>query len=278
MGKKSVISTILLYAALLIGLVIIALPLYLTVVSSLKNTTEIFSNFFGFPKQVTWDNFKLVLGQNDYFVALKNTAVITVCSIAGMVTILPMASYAIARRMGTSKFYSFLYYFMVAGIFVPFQVKMLPIVKLLSTLGLTNQFGAIIFYIANSTCTGIFLMVGYLQSIPRDLEEAACIDGATTNQTFYSIVRPAMTPIIATAVIKDSLWFWNDYFMPSLVLNRSKSLMTLTLYQYSFKSENATNYTIVFAVVLLSIIPIILTYLIFQRKIVSGMMEGAIKG
>lgn len=278
MGKKSVFCKILLYIALLIGLGIILLPLYLTIVSSFKNTTEIFSNFFGLPKQATWDNFKLVLGQNEYFVALRNTVVITVCSIAGMVIILPMASYAIARRMGSSKFYNFLYFFMVAGIFVPFQVKMLPIVKLLSTMGLTNQFGAIIFYIANSTCTGIFLMVGYLQSIPRDLEEAAYIDGATTNQTFYSIVRPAMTPIIATVVIKDFLWFWNDYFMPSLVLNRSKSMMTLTLYQYSFKSENATNYTVVFAVVLLSIIPIIATYLIFQRKIVSGMMEGAVKG
>lgn len=128
---------------------------------------------------------------------------------------------------------------MVAGIFVPFQVKMLPMVKLMSQLGLLNRVGAILLYIANSTCEGVFLMVGYLASMPTDLEEAAYIDGASTNQVFYRIVRPIMKPIISTVVIKNSLWIWNDYFMPSLVLNQSNLNRTLTLYQYSFRTENS---------------------------------------
>ena len=167
---------------------------------------------------------------------------------------------------------------MVAGIFIPFQVKMLPMVKLMSQLGLLNRQGAILLYIANSTCEGIFLLVGYLSSLPTDLEEAAYIDGANTNQVFYKIVRPIMNPIISTVVIKNSLWIWNDYFMPSLVLNQSNLNRTLTLYQYSFRTENSTNFTIVFAVMLLSILPIFVVYCLFQKKIVAGMMEGAVKG
>ena len=148
----------------------------------------------------------------------------------------------------------------------------------MSNIGLLNRTGAILFYIANSTCEGIFLLVGYLASMPTDLEEAAYIDGATTNQVFYKIVRPIMKPIISTVVIKNSLWIWNDYFMPTLVLNQSNLNRTLTLYQYSIRTENSTNFTIVFAVMLLSILPIFIVYCLFQKQIVSGMMEGAVKG
>lgn len=240
--------------------------------------SDIFSNFFGLPRHIVFDNFAYVLQRPDYFIALKNSAIITGVAIVAMVFFLPMCAYAISRRRFTSRFYSFLYFFMVAGIFIPFQVKMLPMVKLMSNIGLLNRTGAILFYIANSTCEGIFLLVGYLASMPTDLEEAAYIDGATTNQVFYKIVRPIMKPIISTVVIKNSLWIWNDYFMPSLVLNQSNLNRTLTLYQYSFRTENSTNFTIVFAVMLLSILPIFIVYCLFQKQIVSGMMEGAVKG
>ena len=250
--KKRKILHALIYAVLTLGALLVFFPFYLTVVSSLKDMSDIFSNFFGLPRHIVFDNFAYVLQR-------------------------PCA-YAISRRRFTSRFYSFLYFFMVAGIFIPFQVKMLPMVKLMSNIGLLNRTGAILFYIANSTCEGIFLLVGYLASMPTDLEEAAYIDGATTNQVFYKIVRPIMKPIISTVVIKNSLWIWNDYFMPSLVLNQSNLNRTLTLYQYSFRTENSTNFTIVFAVMLLSILPIFIVYCLFQKQIVSGMMEGAVKG
>ncbi len=276
--KKKTVMKILIYIALIFGTLLVFFPFYLTVVSSLKDMSDIFSNFFGLPKRLVWDNFIYVLQRPDYFIALKNSAIITGVSIVAMVVFLPMCAYAISRRRFNSKFYNFLYFFMVAGIFIPFQVKMLPMVKLMSQLGLLNRQGAILLYIANSTCEGIFLLVGYLSSLPTDLEEAAYIDGANTNQVFYKIVRPIMNPIISTVVIKNSLWIWNDYFMPSLVLNQSNLNRTLTLYQYSFRTENSTNFTIVFAVMLLSILPIFVVYCLFQKKIVAGMMEGAVKG
>lgn len=277
MQKRKVLRFFI-YLFLIIGTLLVIFPFYLTVVSSLKDSSDIFSNFFGLPKRLVWENFSYVLSRPDFMIALKNSSIITGVSLIAMIFFLPMCSYAISRRRSNSKFYNFLYYFMVAGIFVPFQVKMLPIVKLMSQMGLMNRLGAILFYIGNSTCEGIFLMVGYLSTIPTDLEEAAYIDGATTNQVFRLIVRPIMKPIISTVVIKNSLWIWNDYFMPSLVLNQSNLNRTLTLYQYSFRTENTTNFTIVFAVMLLSILPIFILYCIFQKKIVAGMMEGAVKG
>ncbi len=276
--KKRKILHALVYTVLTLGALLVFFPFYLTVVSSLKDMSDIFSNFFGLPKHVVFDNFAYVLKRPDYFIALKNSAIITGVAIVAMVLFLPMCAYAISRRRSSSRFYNFLYFFMVAGIFIPFQVKMLPMVKLMSNIGLLNRTGAILLYIANSTCEGIFLLVGYLASLPTDLEEAAYIDGATTNQVFYKIVRPIMKPIISTVVIKNSLWIWNDYFMPSLVLNQSNLNRTLTLYQYSFRTENSTNFTIVFAVMLLSILPIFIVYCLFQKRIVAGMMEGAVKG
>ncbi|PNV60127.1 sugar ABC transporter permease [Clostridium sp. chh4-2] len=277
MVKKKIYNSIIILI-LSLGTCVIFIPFYLTVVSALKNMGELFDNFFGLPKVWVLDNFKYVLSRPDYFMALGNSCLITGTAIVFMVLLLPMCSYAISRRRFNSKFYNFLYFFMVAGIFIPFQVKMLPMVKLMSQIGLMNRQGAILLYIANSTCEGIFLLVGYLASMPTDLEEAAYIDGATTNQVFCKIVRPIMKPIISTVVIKNSLWIWNDYFMPSLVLNQSNTYRTLTLYQYSFKAENTTNFTVAFAVMVLSVLPIFIIYCIFQKKIVAGMMEGAVKG
>lgn len=278
MRSKLKLSEVIRYALLVIGTITVFFPLYLTVASSFKTGSEMFSDFFGLPVSLNWSNYSTVLQAPDYLMAFSNSVIITGVSIGFMMLLLPMSSYAIARRMKHSRIYNILYFFIVAGIFVPFQVKMLPMVKLMSALGIMNQLGAILIYLATSTCEGVFLMVGYLQAIPTDLEEAAYIDGASTNKMFYQIIRPMMAPIISTVVIKNSLWVWNDYFMPSLVLNQSKAAQTLTLYQYSFKLENSTNYTIIFAVVALSILPITISYLIFQKKIVSGLMDGAIKG
>ncbi len=186
---------------LTLGALLVFFPFYLTVVSSLKDMSDIFSNFFGLPRHIVFDNFAYVLQRPDYFIALKNSAIITGVAIVAMVFFFPCVLMPFpAEDLHPVLQLSLL--FMVAGIFIPFQVKMLPMVKLMSNIGLLNRTGAILFYIANSTCEGIFLLVGYLSSMPIDLEEAAYIDGATTNQVFYKIVRPIMKPIISTVVIK----------------------------------------------------------------------------
>lgn len=265
------------YAILLFGVLVIAIPFYLSIVSSLKTQSEISQNFFGIPKSPTLDNFLKIMEKGDFIPALTNSFVITIVSLVGFAIILPMAAYAIARKKDTSKVYAFLFVYFLISIFVPFQVRMIPIVKLMNTLGLANGFGLILLYLSGSVGEGVFLIVGYLSSVPVDMEEAAYIDGASTFQIFTRIMIPIMKPIIATVLIKNCLWVWNDFMMPSMVL-RTRADRTLPLFQYAFQGDYATDYSLVFAAFVMSMIPIMIFYCVMQRNIISGLTSGAVKG
>jgi raffinose/stachyose/melibiose transport system permease protein len=244
-----------------------------------KNVGDLTTNFFALPSALNLDNLKKILGGPDYYLALKNSVLVTFVSLIFMAVLLPMISYPISRRMNSSRFYKFLFYFIVAGIFVPFQVKMIPLIKLMNQFGMMNTNGITLLYIAYSTSEGVFLFVGYLSSIPADLEEAATIDGASTFSIFYRIVYPLLKPITATVLIKNSLWVWNDFFMPLLVLNKSSKFQTLPLYLYMFKAgETASAYPLLFTVFFLSMVPMIVVYCFLQKQIVGGIMSGAVKG
>ena len=275
--KKRNILHALIYTVLTLGALLVFFPFYLTVVSSLKDMSDIFSNFFGLPRHIVFDNFAYVLQRPDYFIALKNSAIITGVAIVAMVFFLPMCAYAISRRRFTSRFYSFLYFFMVAGIFIPFQVKMLPMVKLMSNIGLLNRTGAILFYIANSTCEGIFLLVGYLASMPTDLEEAAYIDGAGFYRTFFVIVFPLAKSGLATGAILQFLTSWNE-FMFGLVLTKSTEVRTLPLALNYFTSQFSFNYTAMFAALTMVILPSIVIYVLLQEQVTTSMVAGSVKG
>lgn len=262
---------------LIIGIITIIFPLYLTVITAFKSNVEIARSFFALPSGFRLDNFKEVMGKGNYFSSLFNSVFVTGAGLLGMSLILPMAAYPIARNMKTSRFYKFLFYFMVAGIFIPFQVRMMPMAKLMNTLGLMNPVGLVCLYLAGSTCEGLFLYVGYFGSISPDLEEAAYIDGASTAQIYFKIVRPLLRPMTATILIKNGLWMWNDYLMPSLVLTKP-DYYTLQLFQYVFKGENVTNYSLVFASFLMGMLPIMILYVFMQKRIIGGMMSGAVKG
>jgi raffinose/stachyose/melibiose transport system permease protein len=149
----------------------------------------------------------------------------------------------------------------------------------MNQLGMLNTNGIILLYIAYSTSEGVFLFVGYLSSIPADLEEAATIDGASTVIIFFRIMYPLLKPITATVLIRNALWVWNDFFMPLLVLNKSSKFQTLPLYLYMFRAGDAAiAYPLLFTVFFLSMFPMIVAYIFLQKQIVGGMMSGAIKG
>lgn len=276
--KQTKRSAILSYVLLGLGGIVILAPLYFVIITAFKTNPEIISNFFALPTQFTLDNFKEIVQKQNFFTYLGNSFFITVVSLALNVLILPMTAYPIARRMGSSKKYRFLYFFLIVGIFVPFQVRMLPLVKWLSTLHLLNQTGLIFCYLAGSICDGVFLYVGYIVSLPTDLEEAAYIDGASSLRTYTNVIFPLLKPMTATMLIKDGIWIWNDFTLPLLVLNKSPSSWTLVLFQYNFKSAHAVNYSMVFTCLLIAMIPITILYLFMQKSIIGGLTNGAVKG
>jgi raffinose/stachyose/melibiose transport system permease protein len=194
-----------------------------------------------------------------------------------MTLMLPMLSYPIARRMKTSRSYRFLYFFILAGLFIPFQVRMMPLIRLMRSMDLLNQIGVILVYLGYSVCEGVFLFSSFMGSVPEELEESAYIDGANTVQIFFRIVFPLLRPMTATVIIKNTLWTWNDFFMPMLVLNKVES-RTLPLFQYNFQSEYSIEYPLVFTTFFLSMFPIMLVYVFMQKQIIGGMMAGAVKG
>lgn len=274
--RKSV-TKIFTYAALFIGLLAVAFPFYLCIVSSFKTQPDLSRNFFGLPAEFTLENYRTILEKGGFWPAFVNTTEITVICLLAFSLLLPMMAYAISRRMGSSKFYTFLYYYMLAGIFVPFQVKMIPIIKLMNTLGLANKYGLMLQYLAAATGEGLFLISGYLSSVPTDMEEAAYIDGANTRQIFLRIMYPIMRPITATVLVKNALMLWNDFMLPNMIL-RTPEERTLTLFQYIFQGEFAINYPLVFSSFVLAMMPVLIFYMIMQKNIIGGMTSGAVKG
>ncbi|HPF88760.1 MAG TPA: ABC transporter permease subunit, partial [Candidatus Limiplasma sp.] len=131
--------------------------------------------------------------------------------------------------------------------------------------------------ISSLTCEAVFLYVGFLTSIPTDMEEAAYIDGATTAQTFVMVVLPLMQPILATVLIRNGLWIWNDFMLPLITLNRSAKYWTITLFQYNFRTEYSVDYSLTFATFCMSMLPIMVFYVFMQKNIIGGLTSGAIK-
>ena len=267
------------YAILIIGALIILFPLYITVITTFKTSGESANSFFTLPKSLYLGNYKTVLDNPTLWYAYRNTIYITVASLVLELLVMPPMSFALSRGMiHNSRLFKGLYYFFLLGIFLPFQVRMMPLVKLLSALNMMNPTGMVLLYLAHATCESMFLYVGYLASISVSLEEAAYIDGATTFQTFYRIILPLMKPILATVIIREGLAIWNDYMLPLLCLNRSNTMWTLTLFQYNFQSEFNVDYNLAFSCLVIASLPIILLYCFMQKQIIGGLTNGAVKG
>lgn len=275
MKKKTTISV---YILLLLGCILIAFPLYICLITTFKTPTETAISYFTLPHSFYLGNYIEILSNPKLYYAVGNTVFITVLSVFGSLLIMPAMSYSISRGMAESKGFRILYVFLLIGIFLPFQVRMVPLVKLLSSLHMLNQTGLVVLYIAHATCESVFLYVGFLNSISTSIEEAAYIDGAKTSQIFVKIIAPLMKPIIATVIIREGLSIWNDFMLPLVTLNRSWKLWTLTLYQYIFQSEYGVDYNLAFTCFVVASLPIIVLYVIMQKQIIGGLTNGAVKG
>lgn len=264
------------YAASVLGMIIIIIPLYVTLATALKTPSQTAVSFFSPPSSLYLGNFAEIVDSPKFWTYVMNSFVITLISVALILAIVPMVSYAISRNAKRT-YYAFLYTFILSGIFVPFQVIMLPMAKHMAELDLLNRSGLIIMHVAFSLTQGTFLCVGYLKTIPLELDEAARIDGCGVWRTFTSIIYRLMSPILATLVVLKSLLIWNDFLLPLLMLNRSNEFWTLPLYIYNFKSDYSFNYNLAFAGFCMSMAPILIVYVLTQRFIINGLTEGALK-
>ena len=267
-----------LYLILTLGALLILFPMYITTTTTFKTPAESAVSFFTLPKSLYLGNYATVLQDEKLYYAYGNTILITVVSLLGEMLILPPMGFALSRGMKQNRFFKGLYFFFLLGIFLPWQVRMMPVVKLMGWLGLLSPLGITLLYVAHATCESMFLYVGYLATVSDSIEEAAYIDGASTFQVYTRVILPLMTPILSTVLIREGLAIWNDFQMPLITLNRSSKLWTLTIYLNNFQSELSVDYNLSFACLMLTCLPIVIFYIIMQKQIMGGLTSGAVKG
>lgn len=263
---------------LILGLSTIIFPLYMTVVIAFKQPTEMTNSIAGIlslPKTWSLDNFKEAMEVTNFWSSLLNSLIITVSSVVVSIVLHSIMGYAIGRNQGKKKVYKLIYFYIVSGMFVPFAILMMPLVKETANLHLDNMVGVILLYVVFYMPMNVLLYTGYLKNIPIALEEAAYVDGATTWKTYWKIVFPMMKPMHATVAILTALGTWNDVMTPLVIMSGSKT--TLPLAQLSFQTQFGANYNLAFASYLLALLPIVLFYAICQKQILSGVVNGAVK-
>lgn len=276
MMKKLKIGKIASYILLITGVVIVLLPMYVTVVTAFKTHEESAKSFFTLPNTLYLENFTKVIEGTKFFRYTLNSVVNVVVCVALILIIAPMLSYAISRNW-ESKIFKAFYFYIVIGIFVPFQIIMVPLAKMMTKMNLLNLVGLIIVTVSFGLIQSTFLYTGFFKSIPKGLEEAAYIDGCGPWRCYFSIILPLAKPMTATVVIVNALWIWNDFLLPLIILNRNNNNWTVPLFQFNFKSQYTFDYNLAFASFTLTIIPILILYVFMQKSIIAGLVDGAIK-
>ncbi len=279
-GTKRKVADLLAVLGLIIIFIAYMFPFIMVVINSLKQKRDIIKSPFSWLftiKGLSFDNFVKAYTQMDFLNAFKNSLIVTV-SATVLVTLLAamLAYYIVRHNNGISKL---TFGLMVASMIIPFQAIMIPLVSIYGgTLNLLNHRLTLIFlHTGFSMAMSVFMFHGFIKgNVPMALEEAAYIDGCTHSQTFFKIVLPLLKPIISTMVILNSLAFWNDFLLPSLVLT-DKKLLTLPLSTYSFYGTYSADYGTIMAGLLLCGVPILILYVALQKQIIGGVVAGAVK-
>ena len=263
---------------LILGLITIIFPLYMTVIIAFKQPSEMTNSIAGIlslPKVWSFSNFAEAMRVTDFWRSLLNSVLITVITVVVSILLHSMIGYAVGRNK-QSKFYNFVYLYIVSGMFVPFAILMMPLVKQTAQMGIDNIVGVIVCYVVFYMPMNVLLYSGYLTNIPVALEEAARVDGATTWSTYWNIIFPIMKPMHATVAVLTALGTWNDVMTPLVIMSGS-GMTTLPLAQMTFQTQFGTNFNLAFASYLLALLPILIFYLICQKQILNGVVNGAVK-
>lgn len=276
-GKKK--TNWVLTIVLFLGTVTVFFPLYMAFVIAMKQPSEMTNDVAGalaLPKTWSFSNFSEAMQVTDFWHSLSNSLLITVSTIILAILVYSLVGYVLGRTMSQKKGFRFVYFYIVSGMFVPFAILMMPLVKQTAQMHLGNQLGVILLYLVFYMPMNVMLYAGYMKNIPIGLEEAAYVDGASAWKTFWKVIFPMMKPMHATVAVLTALGSWNDVMTP-LVIMSGTGQNTLPIAQLNFQTQFGTNYNLAFASYVLSLIPILIFYIVCQKQIIGGVANGAIK-
>ena len=283
MKKKSVPLTIwrIIYRVFLVLLFLFPIAMLLWV--AFKSAKDIALDIIGLPSEwIGFENFTTAIEKMDFLMALKNSLIVTIVSTVLLCVFCAMAAWVLVRNK--TRMSNFIFMLFSVSMLIPFQCVMLPLMKIMGKFGLgklginlMSQPGLILAYIGFGSAMSIMLYHGFIKGIPVELEEAAAIDGCSTVGIFFRIVMPLLGPITTTVAIVNIMWIWNDYLLPSIVLSGKAKLRTLPLQTYKFFGSFTTNWGVAAAALLLIMLPVIIFYIVAQKKIIKGVVDGAVK-
>ena len=257
----------------LVSIVFIS-PIFIVLMNSFKQKSFINLQPFSLPQSETFvklENYARGIEQIGFFDAFKNSLIITVLSVAAIILCTSMCAWYIARV--NSKGTNFLYMLCLFSMIVPFQMVMFTLSKML-----TNPFGIVIVYLGFGAGLAVFMFVGFVKSIPLEIEEAAMIDGCNPIQTYFQVVLPILKPTCITVAILQAMWVWNDYLLPYLVLDITEYKTMPLAIQYLKGGYGSVDWGAMMAMLVLAIIPIVIFYMACQKHIIKGVVAGAVKG
>lgn len=265
------------FVVTMIVLIIFMVPFFVLVINTLKTTQEFIKAPFALPKSINFENFTLAIRRMNFWRALRNTALITVGTVVINTLVSSMTGYLFARKKW--KINKVIFMAFLASMVAPFQVYMIPLVKIYAgQFGLSNSL-AIVAYIGIGLNIpfAVFLYNGFIEGIPRELDEAALIDGCSFTGTFFKIILPLLKSIIITVTVFVAMGIWNDYLMSSLFLTKQET-KTLAIAIKTFLTNHSAEYAPMMAGLLLSIVPVLIFYLVGQKYIIEGVVAGSVKG
>ncbi|HQY91212.1 carbohydrate ABC transporter permease [Caldilinea sp.] len=253
---------------------IMFIPIYLVIVNSLKTKAEASSMSAGLPTLLQWENFATVIERGKLVTAFGNSVLYAVGATLIGTTVAALAAYVLSRNR--TRFNRFVYFFLIMGIAMP--TNFVTLMKVMQMTHLINtQLGIILLYAASSIPFSVFLIYAFISTIPRELDEAAIIDGCNPFRLFFSVIYPLLTPVLVTAGVLNLLGIWNEFLLPLYYLN-SSAYWPMTLAVYNFFGQFQADWSLVSADIVLTILPVIIIYLFAQRFILAGMTAGSVKG
>jgi len=260
---------------ILLALVVL-FPLAMSLMNSLKSNGEIINNIMSWPKDLLFSNYAVAFEKTNFLRSFMNTLVVAGVGVVGIVLFAYMAGYKLSRTKGrlSTAFFSLFVFAML----IPFHSIMITLTKVAKTLGVQGStLGLGVIYVGLGVPMAVFLYHGFVKSIPLELDEAARIDGCGEHRFFFTIVSPLLVPITSTVVILNTLWIWNDFLLPLLMLTDSDHYTILLSTNMLFGQYNNNDWSSILATLILAMLPMILLYVFFQKYITKGLVDGALK-
>jgi len=265
------------YVILVLAAAVVVAPLLIVLMNSFKTKNSIALEPFVFPTSKTFagfNNYITGVKQSNFFSSFLNSLLITVCSTVLILIFCSMAAWFLTRVK--TWWTKVIYYLIIFSMIVPFQMVMLPLTGVASTLNLDNVIGVIFIYVGFGAGLSTFMYAGFVKSVPVDIEESAMIDGCNPVQTFFHVVFPVMKPTTITIAILNVMWIWNDYLLPYMVLGETTLPVAIQISMQGGYGD--INMGAFMAMIVLTIIPVIVFYLFCQKYIIKGVIAGAVKG